>query len=237
MCLIYDGSTDQQYSEEFPFMHQNPVCSSLRTPPWQDGEPVGRTINTPDNGLLTSSFNISTGWSCKLSDEPFFRGTSMAQSNSQSVLRQHYSISIHSQTRWNPLLIHLLDQFVILLVPTHLPGARNVTTDALSHRNSPSPTEWCPEKEGPWVNLSVGRQQNSALFLLYSGIVALKGKLEEVLFGHFITFHVAITMLSSKELSSQGEFRNYSSNREASEIVCWVFREVIWAWNDGLQCS
>ena len=108
-------------------------------------------------------------------------------------------------------LFHLLDQFVILLIPTHLPGARNVTADALSHRNSPSSTEWHPGKEGPWVNLSVGRQQNSGLFLLCSGIVALKGKLEEMLFGHFVTFHVAITVLSSKELSSQGEFRNYPS--------------------------
>ena len=48
-------------------------------------------------------------------------------------------------------------------------------------------------------------------FLLYSGIVALKGKLEEVLFSHFVTFHVAITVLSSKELSSLEEFRIYAS--------------------------
>ena len=36
----------------------------------------------------------------------------------------------------------LLDQFVITLVPTHFPGARNVTADALSRISQPSPTEW-----------------------------------------------------------------------------------------------
>ena len=36
----------------------------------------------------------------------------------------------------------LVGKFGILLIPTHLPGARNVTADALSRLNSPSPTEW-----------------------------------------------------------------------------------------------
>ena len=39
-------------------------------------------------------------------------------------------------------LFDLLDQFVITLVPTHLPGARNVTADALSRISQPSRTEW-----------------------------------------------------------------------------------------------
>ena len=39
-------------------------------------------------------------------------------------------------------LFDLLDQCVITLVPTHLPGARNVTADALSQISQPSPTEW-----------------------------------------------------------------------------------------------
>ena len=39
-------------------------------------------------------------------------------------------------------LFQILDQFVITLIPTHLPGARNVTADALSHLSQPSPTEW-----------------------------------------------------------------------------------------------
>ena len=39
-------------------------------------------------------------------------------------------------------LFQLLDQFVITLIPTHLPGARNVTADALSRLHQPSPTEW-----------------------------------------------------------------------------------------------
>ena len=39
-------------------------------------------------------------------------------------------------------LFELLDQFVITLIPTQLPGARNVTADALSRISQPSPTEW-----------------------------------------------------------------------------------------------
>ena len=39
-------------------------------------------------------------------------------------------------------LFELLNQFVITLIPTHLPGARNVTADALSRLSQPSPTEW-----------------------------------------------------------------------------------------------
>ena len=39
-------------------------------------------------------------------------------------------------------LYQLLDQYVITLIPTHLPGARNVTADALSRLHQPSPTEW-----------------------------------------------------------------------------------------------
>ena len=39
-------------------------------------------------------------------------------------------------------LFHLLVQYVILLIPTHLTGAHNVTVDALSWINSHSPTEW-----------------------------------------------------------------------------------------------
>ena len=56
-----------------------------------------------------------------------------------------HSISLFNKTLE---LFHLLDQFVILLIPTHLPGARNVTADALSRINSASPTEWgIPKKK------------------------------------------------------------------------------------------
>ena len=50
-----------------------------------------------------------------------------------------HSISLFHKTLE---LFLLLDQFGILLIPTHLPRARNVTADALSRLNSPSPTEW-----------------------------------------------------------------------------------------------
>ena len=50
----------------------------------------------------------------------------------------------HSQSLFRKTLelFNLLDQFVITLIPTHLPGARNVTADALSRLSQPSPTEW-----------------------------------------------------------------------------------------------
>ena len=50
-----------------------------------------------------------------------------------------HSISLFNKTLE---LFHLLDQFWILFNPIHLPGARNVTADALSRLNSPSSTEW-----------------------------------------------------------------------------------------------
>ena len=59
-----------------------------------------------------------------------------------ACIRKHggtHSISLFNKTLE---LFHLLDQFVILPIPTHLPGAQNVTADALSRINSPSPTEW-----------------------------------------------------------------------------------------------
>ena len=50
----------------------------------------------------------------------------------------------HSQPLFQKTLelFNLLDQFMITLIPTHLPGARNVNADALSRLNQPSPTEW-----------------------------------------------------------------------------------------------
>ena len=50
-----------------------------------------------------------------------------------------HSISLFNKTLE---LLHPLDQFGILLIPTHLPGARNETADTLSRLNSPSLTEW-----------------------------------------------------------------------------------------------
>ena len=40
-------------------------------------------------------------------------------------------------------------------------------------------------------------------FLLYTGLVALKGKLRDVVYNNFVMLHVAITIFSSVELSSQ----------------------------------
>ena len=64
--------------------------------------------------------------------------------NSMAVAYIHKQGGTHSISLFNKTLelFHLLDQYVILLIPTHLPGARNVTADALSGINSPSPTEW-----------------------------------------------------------------------------------------------
>ena len=64
--------------------------------------------------------------------------------NSTAVAHIRKQEGTHSISLFNKTLelIHLLDQFGILPIPTHLPGARNVTADALSRLNSPSLTEW-----------------------------------------------------------------------------------------------
>ena len=78
-------------------------------------------------------------------------GPSVDKSNCESLLRQQYGSCIHPQTRGNSFpasiskdsgIIQSPDQFMIILIPTHLPVARNVTADALSRLNQPSPTEW-----------------------------------------------------------------------------------------------
>ena len=64
--------------------------------------------------------------------------------NSMAVAYIHKQGATHSISLFNKTLelFHLLDQYVILPIPSHLPGARNATADALSRINSPSPTEW-----------------------------------------------------------------------------------------------
>ena len=64
--------------------------------------------------------------------------------NSTAVAYIHKQGGTHSQSLFHKTLelFDLLDQFVITLVPTHLPGARNFTDDALSWISQPSPTEW-----------------------------------------------------------------------------------------------
>ena len=65
--------------------------------------------------------------------------------NSTAVAYIRKQGGTHSQSLFHKTLelFDLLDQFVITLVPTHLPRARNVTADALSRISQPSPTEWC----------------------------------------------------------------------------------------------
>ena len=64
--------------------------------------------------------------------------------NSTAVAYIRKQGGTHSQSLFYKTLelFDLLDQFVITLIPTHLPGARNVTADALSRISQPSPTEW-----------------------------------------------------------------------------------------------
>ena len=50
----------------------------------------------------------------------------------------HYLTLFHKTVELFPLLSKL----AIILAPTHLPGAHNVTMDALSQLDSPSPMEW-----------------------------------------------------------------------------------------------
>ena len=64
--------------------------------------------------------------------------------NSTAVAHIRKQGGTHSMSLFHKTLelFHLLDQFGIILITTHLPGARNVTADALSQLNSQSPTEW-----------------------------------------------------------------------------------------------
>ena len=64
--------------------------------------------------------------------------------NSTAVAYIRKQGGTHSQALFHKTLelFKILDQFVITLIPTHLPGARNVTADALSRLSQPSPTEW-----------------------------------------------------------------------------------------------
>ena len=76
-------------------------------------------------------------------------GTSVTKSirvycnNSTAVAYIRKQGGTHSQSLFHKTLklFDRLDQFVITLVPTHLPRARNVTADALSRISQPSLTE------------------------------------------------------------------------------------------------
>ena len=59
--------------------------------------------------------------------------------NSTAVAHIRKQGGTHSRLLFNKTLeiFHLLDKFGILLIPTHLPGARNLTADALSGLNTP----------------------------------------------------------------------------------------------------
>ena len=78
--------------------------------------------------------------------EPQWRSQSVRVycDNSTAVAYIRKQGGTHSQSLFHKTLelFNLLDQFVITLVPTHLPGARNVMADALSRISQPSPTEW-----------------------------------------------------------------------------------------------
>ena len=64
--------------------------------------------------------------------------------NSTAVAYIRKQGGTHSQSLFKKTLdlFELLDQFVLTPIPTHLPGARNVTADVLSRLSQPSPTEW-----------------------------------------------------------------------------------------------
>ena len=106
-------------------------------------------FRTMVNSRLPTSYQLVGTGGCPTCSTSM--GFSVETSDCQSLLRQQYCSSIHPQTRGTHSqslfrktleLFELLDQFVITLIPTPLPGARNVTADALSHLSQPSPTEW-----------------------------------------------------------------------------------------------
>ena len=88
-----------------------------------------------------------------------------------------HSISLFNKTLE---LFHILDRFVILLIPTHLPGARNVTADALSRINSPSPTEWRIPQETltHWGRSNMAAISQTTLSIAFSWMNMLELRLQ-----------------------------------------------------------
>ena len=73
--------------------------------------------------------------------------------NSTAVVYIRKQGGTHSQALFHKTLelYQLLDQYVITLIPTHLPGARNVTADALSRLSQPAQRNGV-FKPKPWTN-------------------------------------------------------------------------------------
>ena len=147
------GSTDRMSSRKFLCIYQNPTCSSSRMHPrltgwgasWQDrhlsGQWSPQDSNQHINWLELEAIQLAV-----LQWGPLWinQTARVYCDNSTAVAHIRKQGGTHSISLFNKTLelFHLLDQFGILLIPTHLPGARNVTADALSRLNSPSPTEW-----------------------------------------------------------------------------------------------
>ena len=107
--------------------------------------------------------------------------------NSTAVAYIRKQGGTHSQPLFQKTLelFNLLDQFMITLIPTHLPGARNVTADALSRLNQPSPTEWrLPTEtlncfvplELPWSTCMPPEQGDASLCFSLPGRQSMGGR-------------------------------------------------------------
>ena len=127
-CL---GSTDRMFSREFHCIYRTQPVLFHRCILNRLGSQLARS--SPIRSMVStgcqSAHQLAGTRSHPSSSSPV--GTALDQSDSS-----HYCDN-------STAVAHiLLDQFGILLIPSHLPGARNLTTVALSRLNSPSPTEW-----------------------------------------------------------------------------------------------
>ena len=194
-CL---GSTDRMFSREFHCIYRTqPVLftdASLTGwgASWQDRHLSGQwslqDANQHINWLELEAIHLAV-----LQWGPLWinQTARVYCDNSTAVAHIHKQGGTHSISLFNKTLelFHLLDQFRILLIPSHLPGARNLTTVALSPLNSPSPTEWWLPQETllrlfsalgtPLVNMFAARgteQGDSNLHFTLPGRQSLGGR-------------------------------------------------------------
>ena len=141
------GSTDGQFSKEFLCIYWNPPCFTLTGwgASWQNHHLSGQWshlesfqhINWPElEAIRLAVLQWGPQWHNQTVRAYWDNSTAVAYICKQGGI---HSISLFNKTLE---LFHLLGQFTILLIPTHFPAAKNVTADALSRLNSPSPTEW-----------------------------------------------------------------------------------------------
>ena len=128
------GSTDRTFSREFLCICQNPACSSASLTgwgaSWQDRH-LSEQCFPPDSAQHINWLELEAIRLAVLQWGPQWLNQIVRVycDNSTTVAYIRKQGGTHSISMFNKTLelFHLLDQFGILLILTHLPGARNVT--------------------------------------------------------------------------------------------------------------